>query len=147
MFVCLYDWTQTGQVNSSGNWSATKSKQFLEAQNYDFSAPLKSFSDFSSVSDQLDTSRAVSLEDSTVGMIAMLSSLNGESKEETKTWRLSVDIYFSASGGQTGSTHNIRKPEKKTCSSLAKKNLQIWKKTKNRHLLELTQGKLLVILG
>lgn len=55
-----------------------KSLRYLEVHNYDFSAPLNSFSDFLSVSDRLDINRAVSLEDLTEGVIVMLSSLSGE---------------------------------------------------------------------
>ena len=43
-----------------------KSLCYFEGQNYDFRAPLKSFSNFLSVSDQLDINRAVPLEDLTV---------------------------------------------------------------------------------
>lgn len=50
---------------------------YFEIQNYDFSAPLKSFSDFLSVPDQLEIRRAVTLEDLAVGVIVMLSSLSG----------------------------------------------------------------------
>ena len=66
----------TGHV--SPNLTVIKSLCYFEVQNYDFSAPLKSFSNFLSVSDRLDINRAVTLEDLTVGVTVMLSSFSGE---------------------------------------------------------------------